>query len=159
MNTSIVLTRLLKLQTEVFEVTSAETVGDVKGVVEEYIGHVLYVGMQREPKVLERKSREKEEERRKRTEGRYRAIYVKNYTSAYISPATSGVILAISRWWEPEPGREFFLPFSPSAFSFRALLLLSLSFIPDALFGAALTQKKTRFAERRAFANASLSAR
>lgn len=42
-------------------------------------------------------------------------MHVKNCTSAYISPATSGVIFAILRRWEPEPpGRESF-PF----FSFR----------------------------------------
>lgn len=39
-------------------------------------------------------------------------MHVKNCTFAYISPATSGVILAISRRWEPEPGRESFLFFS-----------------------------------------------
>lgn len=51
------------------------------------------------------------------------AMHVKNCTSAYISPATSGVILAISQRWEPEPpGRESF-PF----FSFRLACYLPLS--------------------------------
>lgn len=39
-------------------------------------------------------------------------MHVKNCTSAYISPATSGVILAILRRWELEAGRESFLLFS-----------------------------------------------
>lgn len=78
-------------------------------------------------------------------------MHVKNYTSAYISPATSGVILVISRRWELEPGREFFL-----SFSFNPLFSRFLSFIPDALFGTALTQKTRSACERRAFANASL---
>lgn len=100
----------------------------------------LYVGMHSENRRLERKKlREKEEERRKNgeREGRKgdRAMHVKNYTSAYISPATSGVILAISRRWEPEP--EFFL-----SFSFSPLFPRSLSLLSRMLFSAQLSHRR-----------------
>lgn len=68
--------------------------------------------------------------KRGRAEGRGkgdRAMHVKNYTFAYISPATSGVILAISRRWEPEPGREFFLSFRAPSLSSRMLFSAQLS--------------------------------
>lgn len=66
-------------------------------------------------------------------------MHVKNCTSAYISPATFGVILAILRW-EPGPGRESLSLFLP----FRLSHALSLFHPEYFFFDEALTEDTLR---------------
>lgn len=103
--------------------------GSAKDCTRSTLSTSLYVVARRERKVPREKEEERRKERRAGGEG-----HVKNCTSAYISPATSGVTHAISRRWEPEPGRVPFLSLS------GPFCTLSPSFTPNIFFfGGALT--------------------